>query len=374
MADKLSYENKEGIVPKETHINQIWDDDMNEIKLKFNNNADLIDSNTAKGAANETAIGNIQQPPYTTLKFNATPAPPYEAGVMWYDGVNWNKYDNIPGTSLQDGKEIVLDVMNDNGNPLANFTAVQWDSQSGIYPTVKRAQADTVSNASGIGLCTHDLAVGDVGKLIMFGTAGGDTSAWNAGDNLFLSATVAGELTNVEQPILNRIARVLVSDAVDGLLLVSPTGVLDITAVGQAFGAGQTQDITTTPTPLSGFNTGDNFTLNTTATEIGARVQLSPASVGASGHYRVVFNVSLSSSNSDLLSFEIYINGTATGVKCLVDLRNNNIDAGNGSINSVTTSVLDNNDIVEIYCYNDGGTTSTTLDSVSLNIERIGNV
>jgi len=42
-ADKITYADKVGVTPKETHINQVWDDDMNEIKLKLNNNADLLD-------------------------------------------------------------------------------------------------------------------------------------------------------------------------------------------------------------------------------------------------------------------------------------------------------------------------------------------
>lgn len=43
-ASKITYSDKVGIVPRETHINQIWDADMNEIKVKVNTNADLFDA------------------------------------------------------------------------------------------------------------------------------------------------------------------------------------------------------------------------------------------------------------------------------------------------------------------------------------------
>ena len=43
-ANKVTYSDKVGVNPKETHINQVWDDDMNELKLVVNDNADLFDS------------------------------------------------------------------------------------------------------------------------------------------------------------------------------------------------------------------------------------------------------------------------------------------------------------------------------------------
>ena len=42
-ASKITYADKVGVTPKETHINQVWDDDMNEIKIKLNDNADILD-------------------------------------------------------------------------------------------------------------------------------------------------------------------------------------------------------------------------------------------------------------------------------------------------------------------------------------------
>lgn len=44
MANKITYANKVGLVPKDTHVNEVWDDDMNEIKEKHNLNDDRITS------------------------------------------------------------------------------------------------------------------------------------------------------------------------------------------------------------------------------------------------------------------------------------------------------------------------------------------
>jgi len=59
-ADKVTYADKTGVNPKETHINQVWDDDMNEIKLVINNNADLFDTLETEVDANTLDIIDIK--------------------------------------------------------------------------------------------------------------------------------------------------------------------------------------------------------------------------------------------------------------------------------------------------------------------------
>jgi len=53
---KITFADKVGIIPKETRINQVWDDDVNEIKTKHNFNANLIDVNTTAIATNVSDI------------------------------------------------------------------------------------------------------------------------------------------------------------------------------------------------------------------------------------------------------------------------------------------------------------------------------
>ena len=59
-ANKVTYSDKVGVNPKETHINQVWDDDMNELKLVVNDNADLFDGLETEVDANTLDIIDIK--------------------------------------------------------------------------------------------------------------------------------------------------------------------------------------------------------------------------------------------------------------------------------------------------------------------------
>ena len=59
-ANKVTYSDKVGVTPKETHINQVWDDDMNELKLVVNDNADLFDSLETEVDANTLDIIDLK--------------------------------------------------------------------------------------------------------------------------------------------------------------------------------------------------------------------------------------------------------------------------------------------------------------------------
>jgi hypothetical protein len=59
-ASKVTFSDKVGVNPKETHINQVWDDDMNEIKLVVNDNADLFDALETEVDANTLDIIDIK--------------------------------------------------------------------------------------------------------------------------------------------------------------------------------------------------------------------------------------------------------------------------------------------------------------------------
>ena len=59
-ANKVTYSDKVGVNPKETHINQVWDDDMNELKLVVNDNADLFDTLETEVDANTLDIIDIK--------------------------------------------------------------------------------------------------------------------------------------------------------------------------------------------------------------------------------------------------------------------------------------------------------------------------
>jgi len=304
--------------------------------------------------------------------------PAYLAGRMFFDGVDFRLYDNIPGTSLNVCKELVLDVRNGEAGTLLNLQAVRYTSPVvGGVPSVVLALADTVQNAQNVAIMTHDVIPGEVGKAVTHGTLGGDTSAWAVGDRLFLSATVPGGLTNVEQPILKPIGRVLVSDAVDGKILVSQQNIVNVTAIGQASGLNQVDSINATPSQITAYD-GNIFEKNTAIILTGGvapfSATIAPASIGATGFYQVTFSCSITSTTNARHTFEMYINGVPTGVKGVVDLSNAAIDFGSTTFLAITQQVLDDTDLVEVYGYTDGGTSTVTFESTILGITRIGNV
>ena len=59
-ASKIVYDDKVGINPRNVHINQVWDDDMNNIKLVVNDNADLFDALEVEVDANTLDILELQ--------------------------------------------------------------------------------------------------------------------------------------------------------------------------------------------------------------------------------------------------------------------------------------------------------------------------
>jgi len=307
--------------------------------------------------------------------------PAYSEGLMFYDNDKkaMSYYNDESNTTVNLAQEVIVKIYNNNGGTLANGTVVRLDSGNvGGVPTVVRSQADTITNAGAFGVVTHDIPATETGYIASWGQVGGlDTSSYTAGDFLYLSETVAGGLTNVEQKILKPIAAVIVSDASEGIIMVAQKNILNITAIGQIGSlASSTQTISTTPAPLEVF-TNIPFEQNTTIVQTGASpytASIAPASVGATGFYEVSFSIAISSPTNQQFIFEIYVNGIASGVLGVADLTNNNIDAGSTSFTAITQSVVDNTKDIEIYVYSDGGTPTLTVASCVFSAKRIGNI
>lgn len=125
-------------------------------------------------------------------------------------GVGRLKWNDTEGTldlglkggnvTLQIGQENVLLVKNDDTVVLTDGMAVYISGANGANLLVKRALANSdLTSASTIGIVTETLAVNGQGFITTFGTVRGlNTNAFNEGDILYVSPTVAGELTNVK--------------------------------------------------------------------------------------------------------------------------------------------------------------------------------
>ena len=303
--------------------------------------------------------------------------PAYLEGRVFYDNEKnaLSYYNDESDTTVNLAQEQIVKVSNNSGVAISNGDAVSISGASGGFPNVVRALADNSSNANIIGVATHDIPDNDTGYVTTFGSVGDvDTSSYTAGDILYLSATINGGLTNLEQPVLSPVAIVLTSDLL-GTLFVKPRGVLNPIGIGQVLGVGKTQTLTTTPQSITAFNNTSNFTKNTIINQTGAdpyTAEILPATTGASGFYRVSFNVTIQTASNVIHTFEMYINGIASGLLGKIDLSNNNIDSGSTAISVITPAVVSETDDIEFLGYVDSGTSSVTYETAVFSIERIG--
>ena len=127
----------------------------------------------------------------------AASAPAYAQGRTFWDAGNGtpSTYLNADVT-LQNGQEIVTLVYNGTGSTIPNGSVVAVAGAQGQRPSVVLADADTEStSAATLGIATQDIANGAEGFVTSFGFIRGmDTSAFTAGDPVYLSQT-AGQIT-----------------------------------------------------------------------------------------------------------------------------------------------------------------------------------
>lgn len=303
--------------------------------------------------------------------------PPYKEGRVFYDKERnaLSYYNDESETTVNIAQEQIVKVCNDSGVTISNGDAVRVISSDSGLPCVIKSIADSSINAQVAGVATHDIVDGDTGYITTFGSVGDvDTSSFTEGDLLFLSSSVAGELVNAEQAILNTVGIVL-TVGVTGSIFVKPSGVQNITAIGQVLGNNKVQVLTTTPQSVLAYNNTSNFNLNTVIIQTGSdpyTAQILPATVGTSGFYRVSFTFAIQATANTIHNFELYIDGSLSGLLGKVDLSNNNIDTGSTSMSVITKNIISETDEVEVFCYVDSGTSTVTYESAVLNIERIG--
>lgn len=149
--------------------------------------------------------------------------------------LRWNSTDETLdvqmdyGVTQQVGQETYARVQNSTGSTIPNGTAVGFAGATSDALLVAPYLADG-SNPSLyiLGIMTHDLPdSGQKGYCTTWGFVRDlDTSAFSQGDILYVSPSVAGELTNVKPTAPDNvipIAACVVSDATNGVIFVRPT-------------------------------------------------------------------------------------------------------------------------------------------------------
>ena len=116
----------------------------------------------------------------------------------------------------------MLEVRNPLTTGLAKGTAVYVSGGDGTLPTVAAARANAAATMPAIGLVAADIAPGQSGSVQTVGTLSGvNTLTWTTGTQLYVSDTVAGQLTSTAPAQLDqKIARVILSGE-RGILVIS---------------------------------------------------------------------------------------------------------------------------------------------------------
>jgi hypothetical protein len=319
------------------------------------------------------------------LQFDtAVGAPSHRRGHVFYDIEKeaLSYYNDATGTVVNTGQEIVVKIHNDTGVTIPNGKVVRYAGHTvNDVPAVVLSIADTVPNAGVAGVTTHTIPNAGTGYLTTIGAIGGvDTSAYSNGAILYLSSTVAGDLTDVSPPLVRPVAIATKLSVSEGIIFTTIREVLDPKAFAQnTIAGGNTMTLSATPQPVEGY-TNTPFSKNTTVlTPVGGdgsfRTIVSPESTAFGGYYDLSFLISGTSSANVGIFAEVYVNGSATGVTTRADFTNNSTDSGALVGPRVfTQNPLLPTDQLEVYMYTDGAATNFTVDSLVLSSSRVGNV
>jgi hypothetical protein len=107
-------------------------------------------------------------------------------------------YDTDNDGNVDKAETVQIIVRNSTGSTLTKGQIVYLSGATGNRPNAVLAQANNVNSKKSIGWVTANIANNSDGFVAVSGSAHDlDTSAFTAGDLLYLSSTVAGGLTNI---------------------------------------------------------------------------------------------------------------------------------------------------------------------------------
>ena len=107
-------------------------------------------------------------------------------------------------------QNVVMSVLNQTGSTINAGTVVYVNGANGTNPTVSLAQANSESTSyRTLGITSTSITQGSTGTVVLIGNVSSvDTSAFNEGDQLYLSPTTAGGIVNVKPSAPNHMVYV----------------------------------------------------------------------------------------------------------------------------------------------------------------------
>ena len=320
-------------------------DDVNRSTMTGNNNNWLLeyDANSKK-VQFTTDLG-----PINTLKFdrNHTHEEFPEVGQLcWSEQDQTLNLQHPNGVTQQIGQETYAKVRNKTGSTIPNGTAVRFagaEQDGTARLLVAPFQANNVyPSLYGLGITTENIENGADGRVTVWGKVREvNTSAFNVGDVLYVSTTVAGGLTNVKPTAPNNVvpmAAVLRVDSSAGEIFVRPSYEQQKNYGNFVSDSDQTLSLANTPTPI-------RLSRDLVAQQMQYRdSDRSIIEVFESGLYVVTVNAQITSTNSSSKNVYFWLrknDSDLTGTTRIVTISGNNVSTTFSSTNTVSMGAND---------------------------------
>ena len=320
-------------------------DDVDRSTMTGNNNNWLLEYD-----ANSKTVQFTTDPgPINTLKFdrNHTHEEFPEVGQLcWSQQDETLNLQHPNGVTQQIGQETYAYVRNQTGATIPNGTAVRFAGaeQNGTARLlVAPFQANNVyPSLYGLGITTEDIADSADGRVTVWGKVRDvNTSAFNVGDILYVSPTVAGGLTNVKPTAPNNVvpmAAVLRVDSSVGEIFVRPNYEQQKNYGNFVSDSDQTLSLANTPEPI-------RLSRDLLAQQMQYRdSDRSIIEVFESGLYAVTVNAQITSTNSSSKNVYFWLrknDSDLTGTTRIVTIVGNNVSTTFASTNTVSMGAND---------------------------------
>ena len=210
------------VAPAALSGNLIEDVNLNSYSVTGSGNINIEGHVTATGNLTIDGSGYIKLPVISNGN-----VPAHQEGIIYYDedSRSLTVYNDEADIALNIGQEFYTRVRNNTGSTILNGQPVYINgSHGGAAPTVTLADASSELSSHVAGVATHDIEDSSFGYITVHGSVGGlNTSFFSDGDELFLAASGAGILTNVQPVIPNyktAIAHVVRSHSSSGSIIV----------------------------------------------------------------------------------------------------------------------------------------------------------
>jgi len=277
-----------------------------------------------------TVFSTIIDTSYANFTQTTAPSTPASTKASMYtqlsNGYTRLRFVDETGVTLTAMRDTVFLVKNSSGGTLSKGQAV-YSSGADVgtsLPTVALSQANIPSSMPTVGLMLDTVTNGGIGRVMTGGNLTAvDTSAFTAGQTVYVSSSVAGGLTTTRPAFPNiwqRVGVVVVSNATTGVIELAPRGThgeengtyLPNFSVGPASGSSPVSvSFANAFTGILSWNPGANVTLALPPTQGTAGAALVNDGSGNLSWSNLLSNIDGGTSGSVYTTSQSIIGGTA---------------------------------------------------------------